>query len=103
MNSNFYTGSLCLTEIIDLAKSGHSAFTKAENGKIYFNIKIWHNEEPDKFGNCMSIQLNPKKDAPESENKKYIGNAKEVKAKEPVKASSNDIEKLSENMDDLPF
>jgi len=51
MENRLLTGSLCLTEIVEKAKQGHSAFTKAANGKIYFNILQWLNSEPDKFGN----------------------------------------------------
>ena len=48
-------GSLCLTDLINQAKLKHSAFTKAANGKIYFNITQWVNDEPDKYGNVSSI------------------------------------------------
>ena len=70
------TGSLCLSQINEAAKAGHSAFSKAANGKIYFNILQWENDEADKFGNNFSVQLNAKKDAPETEKKMYIGNCK---------------------------
>ena len=46
MENRLLTGSLCLTEIVEKAKQGHSAFTKAANGKIYFNILQWLNSEP---------------------------------------------------------
>ena len=70
------TGSLCLNEILEQAKAKHSAFSKAQNGKIYFNVLIWENDEPDKFNNNFSVQLNASKEAPETEKKKYIGNLK---------------------------
>jgi len=86
---------------MDKAKESHSAFTKAENGKIYFNIKIWENDELDKFGNSMSVQLNPKKDAPEAEQKIYLGNCKPIEIKQsPVTA--NELDQVV-NIDDLPF
>lgn len=100
--SRLISGSLCLSEILEQAKARHSAFSKAENGKIYFNIKIWENDEPDKFGNDFGIQLNPKKDAPESEDKKYIGNAKRVKAKDPQPLFNEDVANIPSS-DDLPF
>ncbi len=82
------TGSLCLTEIIELANNKHSAFTKAQNGKIYFNILVWENDEPDKFNNNFSVQLNAAKDAPEDQKKKYIGNLKYVATNaQPVQGS----------------
>jgi len=60
MSKRFY-GSICVSEIVELAKRKHSAFTKADNGKIYANVTIWLNDEPDKYGNVMAIQLNPKR------------------------------------------
>ena len=70
------TGSLCLSEINELAKAGHSSFTRGKNGKIYFNVLVWENDEPDQYQNNFSVQLNAKQDAPETEKKKYIGNLK---------------------------
>ncbi len=98
--SQMFTGSQCLTDIIEQAKKGHSAFTKAQNGKIYFNVLEWLNDEPDKFGNVISIQLNSTKEKKDSEGKIYIGNCKMVEQK-PV--TNNDIQKLSDEVDDLPF
>ena len=76
--SKMITGSMCLNDILDHARAKHSAFRKAENGKIYFNILVWQNDEPDQFNNNFSMQLNPVKDAPDTEKKKYIGNMKFV-------------------------
>lgn len=36
--NQLFGGSLCLTEMIEQAKKGHSAFSKAQNGKVYCNI-----------------------------------------------------------------
>lgn len=80
MENRLLTGSLCLTDIVEKAKQGHSAFTKAANGKIYFNFLQWLNSEPDKFGNQSSLQLNSKKDKKDEEGKQYIGNAKFMEA-----------------------
>ena len=96
--SKLYGGSLCLTEIIEKAKAGHSAFTKASNGKVYFNVNIWHNDAPDKFDNVISVQLNSKQDKRDAEGKVYIGNAKEVKASAPAPVTASDI-----SADDLHF
>lgn len=95
------TGSLCFTDILAKAKEGHSAFSKAKNGKIYFNVTVWHNEETDKYGNDSSIMLNSHKDKREYEGKCYIGNLKmqaSGAAQEQVKDSD-----ISVNEDDLPF
>lgn len=99
--STLLGGSLCLTDINANAKLGHSAFSKADNGKIYFNINIWLNDEKDKYGNTASIQLNSKKDLRDAEGKIYIGNAKPVEAAQPEPLPAGD-EGLPDD-DDLPF
>lgn len=101
-NGKFYTGSINLTELLDNAKKGHSAFVRAESGKIYVNVKMWVNDEPNKIGHHASIQLNPKKDA-ETENI-YIGNLKLQERKEPEQVTSTEMNKVVEDFeDDLPF
>ena len=95
------TGSLCLSEINELAKAGHSSFTRAANGKIYFNVLIWENDEPDKFGNNFSVQLNAKKDAPDTEKKKYIGNMKYLGTGGALPIG--DVAKELPDLDPLPF
>jgi len=78
--SKMITGSLNLTKILDKAKEKHSAFAKADNGDIYMNLLIWENDEKDKYGNDFSVQLNPKKDAADTEKKQYVGNLKRIGA-----------------------
>lgn len=71
------TGSIDLTKILEDARLKHSAFKKADsNQHIYVNILVWENDQPDKYGNNFSVQLNASKDAPETEKKHYIGNLK---------------------------
>ncbi len=99
MSQSFY-GSICLTDLIEHAKKKHSAFSKADNGKIYCNTTIWLNDEVDKFGNIMAAQLNPKKELKEQDGNPYIGNFKKSEAK-PI--AKNDITELEKVIDDLPF
>jgi hypothetical protein len=99
--SKLLGGSLCLTDINANARIGHSAFTKAANGKIYFNVNIWLNDEADKYGNTASVQLNSKKELRDQEGKIYIGNAKPVEAAQPEPLAAGDSG-LPED-DDLPF
>lgn len=104
MARRFY-GSVCLTDLLNAAKAGHSAFKKAEsNGKIYGNVTLWLNEEADDKGNKVAIHLASAKDVQEPEKsakKVYIANFKEAAAagEAPVKAS----DLAGENLDDLPF
>jgi len=112
--NQLFGGSICLTDLIEKAKSGHSAFSKAQNGKVYFNILTWLNEKEDKFGNIMSHQLSSQKEMREQEGTIYIGNSKALETKQPVKASDIDgdlsgvktretITQEKEPVDDLPF
>lgn len=97
--SQMLTGSLCFTDFREALKKAHSSGSKSANGKIYANIVIWINDEPDKFGNTVSIQLNSTKEKREEEGKIYIGNAKPMAQAVPEAVSSNDID----DDDDLPF
>jgi hypothetical protein len=95
-NKLFY-GSLCLTDLIDQAKQKHSAFTKGNNGKIYASINIWLNSEPDKFGNIMSLQINPSKEMKDIDKKMYVGNLKESEGPKPI--SDRDISSMDADLD----
>ncbi len=97
--SQMLTGSLCFTDFREALKKAHSSGSKAANGKIYANIVIWVNDEPDKFGNTVSIQLNSSKEKREEEGKIYIGSAKPMAQAVPEVVSSNDIA----DDDDLDF
>lgn len=101
--NKLYLGSICLTDLINKAKEKHSAFNKAtKNDKIYANILLWENEEPDKYGNVISIQLSSSKEMQGHEIKTYIGNAKPFEKKEPEPLNDNDVNDISD-VDDLPF
>lgn len=97
--SNLLVGSLCYTDIVELAKKGHSAFSRGKNNKVYFNVALWMNDEADKFGNTVSIQLNSTKEKRDAEGKVYIGNAKPLGNNNPPPAASSS----SKDDDDLPF
>lgn len=100
--SKMISGSICLTDLVEKAKAGHSAFSKATNGKIYVNILTWQNDTPDQYGNDFSVQLNTKKDAPETEKKQYIGNMKYL-AGTSAPVASTDVSGMGEALEALPF
>lgn len=101
--SKLFTGSICLTDLIEKAKAKHSAFSKSQvNGKIYANLLLWENDEKDKYDNTHSVQLNSSKERKEEEGKIYVGNFKPVERKEPQPLSDNDSKGL-DIIDDLPF
>jgi len=95
MSQSFY-GSIDFSKLLEQAKAGNKAFTKNENGKIYLNVRVWVNDEEDKFGNIASFQSNFK--GAQKEDKFYFGNLKESKLVEQ-KIEINDVPEV----DDLPF
>ncbi len=97
--STFITGSMCLTQLLESAKAGHSAFTKsAKNGKVYFNYAEWVNDEPNEHGHHSSIQLNSTKENRDKEGKIYIGNGKKTETTKPI--GKNDLG--NDNFDNIP-
>ena len=74
--SNRINSSICLTDLGEKYRAGHSAFTKGNNNKVYVSLTTWINDEADKFGNNVSHQLNSKQDKRDAEGKVYVGNGK---------------------------
>jgi hypothetical protein len=95
--SQLFFGSICITDLIDQAKQKHSAFTKGNNGKIYASVNVWLNDKEDKFGNIMSVQINPSKEMKDIDKRLYIGNLK--KSDGPTPVSDRDVSGLDENLD----
>jgi hypothetical protein len=91
-----YFGSIDMSKLLEQAKSGNKAFTKNENGKIYLNVRVYVNDEVDKYGNCASFQSNFK--GATKEDKFYFGNLKESTPLE-IPVVEADIVDAS----DLPF
>lgn len=75
---------------INLSKIDKTKLFKGDKG-IYLDIAIWFNEEPDKYGNNLSIQQSTKK----GESKIFLGEAKFYVPK--VQEQDND------EPTDLPF
>lgn len=108
--STLLTGSLCLTDLMEQAKKGHSAFSRsAKNQKVYINFTQWINDKPNEFGHDASFTLNSTKEkrdeelAANADKKIYFGNAKVQEKKEggggePVAAGAPDL-----SLGDLPF
>lgn len=103
--SKLFSGTICITDIVQKLKDGHSAFVKVEsNGKIYCNVLLWENSTLDKYNNSHSLQLNSKKENKDSEGKVYVGNFKPIerKASSSSKVSNTDVSNLISDTD-LPF
>jgi hypothetical protein len=95
MAQSFY-GSIDFSKLLEQAKSGNKAFTKNENGKIYLNVRVYVNDEVDKYGNIASLQSNFK--GATKDDKFYFGNLKESTPYE-AQVEANDVPDL----DSLPF
>lgn len=98
--SQLFYGSINLSELLAKAQAKHSGFTKAQNGAIYANISVWLNDNLDKFGNIMSIQVNPSKEMKDKETKFYIGNCKMSDG--PKGVSDRDVTGLNVDLSDIP-
>lgn len=88
--SKLYLGSIDLNkikkeDIVSTDKDGKPF----QNGAKYLNVSIWVNDEPDKYGNSVSVKTGSK------EASYYIGNAKEYNA--------NNKQGVVDNDSDLPF
>jgi len=91
--AKLFNGSIDLSKIDkSLIKTLDKDGNPFKNGAKYLSVSIWLNDEPDKYGNTLSIQIGDK------ENRIYLGNAKEYKKKEDTPIAT----RLDES-DDLPF
>lgn len=90
--SKLFLGSLDLTKIdkSDIVTTDKDGNPFKSGGK-FLNISIWLNDEPDKYGNHISIKAG-KKDA-----NYYIGNAKEYNKQEQSTTAAGS------NNSDIPF
>ena len=98
-----YYGSIDFTTLLAQAKLPHSAFVRAgKQNKMFAQITVWVNEEPDQYGNSVSIKLNSKDaEMAKAEGNIYIANLKKSEAKAPEPLEQNSAE-IPED-DDMPF
>ena len=67
------TGSIDLTKIGELVKSGHPAVQVGKNGKKYLNLTLWINDKPNEWDQIASLSAYDK----ETKKSEYFGNLKE--------------------------
>lgn len=96
--SQLLYGSLNYDALLKAVKSGKVKTFKTESGVRLINVNVWVNDEPDKYDNDASIQVQYKDEFKE-EKADYVGNLKKYVKKEPKEASANDFS----DDDDLPF
>jgi len=100
MKKPIITGSICFTDLMEAAKAGNKAFSRAANGKVYLSFVAWEKDEDDKFGNNISFQLSKPKDSEEKQ--PYFGNAKFYNSEKPKETPKQDEEE-NPFSDQLPF
>jgi hypothetical protein len=98
--SKFEKVSICIDDLYHASKAQHPAITKHKNGKKYASVVIWFNDEPDKFGNDISLQLSPPKDV--QAEKVYLGNGRTYKPETAASVKPAAAEPMVLG-DDLPF
>lgn len=93
---DFYSGSICLTDIPKELITNHT------NGKQYLNIAISSRKEKGKFGETHNVIASvPKDQRKEGDKPIYIGNLKEWQeqgSSNPTQSST-----ASANDDQMPF
>jgi hypothetical protein len=69
--SKLIHASICVSDITKQVTKYHT------NGKKYLSVDIWINDEEDKFGNNVSLNISQSKEDREAKTRKtYIGNGK---------------------------
>ncbi|MEA1849242.1 hypothetical protein U9K52_09985 [Chryseobacterium sp. MHB01] len=96
--SQLLYGSLNYDALLKAVKSGRVKVFKTESGVRLININVWVNDEPDKYDNDASIQVQLKDEFKE-EKADYVGNLRKYVKKELKEGSSEDFN----DDDDLPF
>ncbi len=100
-----YYGSIDVTTLLKQANLPHSAFVRAgKENKAFAQITVWVNEEPDQYGNSVSIKLSSKTaELAKAEGNVYLGNLKKSEAKQPEALESGAADIPQADDDGLPF
>jgi hypothetical protein len=78
--SQLINASIDVTLLLEMANKRHSAFNVSpKNQHTYVNLQVWVNDEPDKFGDHASVQLNSAKDMGEKDQLLHPINPKDGK------------------------
>ena len=86
---------------INLSEIDKSKIFEGKKGK-WIDVTIWENDEPDTYGNHMSIEQSTKK----GDKKIYLGNAKAWESKSESKEEAPKDTKMGRTAppdEDLPF
>ncbi len=87
-----------ITAKIDVTKIVKSKLFSGQRG-TYLDLVIWVNDEPDQYGNNVSIEQK----TDQGEAKIYLGNGKNYKPKEEIKQELPKKDLNRNQPSDLPF
>lgn len=85
--------SKLISASINLRKVDQSLLIDGTKGK-YLNLTIWINDQPDQYGNDVSVEQRTEK----GKDKIYLGNGRSYKQSEQPVAGSNPISDELDNM-----
>lgn len=90
---------------LDLSKISKEKIKTTDKGQKFLNIDIWVNDEPNQWGQNVSINEQQTKDERERKDKKnYIGNGKTMEPGATSKPANVTPSRPANNQDDsLPF
>lgn len=91
---------------LNLSKCNKKDYLKeTKNMDLGVWVNIWLNDEPDQYGNMISVSLNQSKEQREAGEKKvYVCNAKPNESKQNTEPQNEDeTNTISDTADDLPF
>lgn len=96
--SDFFTGSICLTDI------PKEFIAEGKNGKKYVNFAVSKRKEVSQFGETHTITVSkPKDQRKEGEGLTFIGGLKEWKGNGQQSATSSQQSGSSNDDDNMPF
>ena len=88
---------------LDVNKIDKSKLFKGAKG-TYLDVTIVLNDEPDKFGNTVSIiQSQTKEERDAKADKNYLGNGKVFWSSDGSSTPNNKVEQIEDDSDSLPF
>ncbi|WP_312306514.1 hypothetical protein [Chryseobacterium sp.] len=101
--SQLFYGSINYDALLNAIKTGKVKTFKSTSGVRLVNINVWVNDQPDKFDNDASIQVQLK-DEFRTEKGDYIGNLRKHIKNEPQAVDAEIVkDPFTGEDDDLPF
>lgn len=91
--------STLITASLNLSKIDKARIVTGKTGNKYIDVAIWINDQPDQYGNDVSIQQRTN----QGEEKIYLGNGRIFKREPDPAPPQPDQPAPTTEYDDLPF